>query len=323
MAKIDKHIEFVRPSTQKNYQSLVDALKSRYTHVGITNVDNVKDLKLLVTKQPDLVFLRIKKLPGTTNHSYVTPDTIWISEYLDDHGINYTGSTVAAITLDFDKAQANRVIDSAGLNTPAFFIVKEDEQSNMHEQSLNFPLFVKPLNRGDGVGIGADSVVRNFDSLEQKVSSIIKNFHGTVLVEEYLPGREFSVALLKDASSENLLAMPIEIITDVNDNGDRILGENVKREDTEQVLAVPEGHIRTSVINLARKAFSALGARDYGRIDIRLDNQGNPSFIETNLIPGLRNGYFTRACWINRQMDYSTMVLQIASSAFARQDDSR
>jgi len=322
MTKIDKHIEVVRSSDQKNYHSLADVLKSRYTQVGITNVDNIDDLKSLVAKQPDLVYLRRNKLPRLTHYPYDPSDTIWVSEYLEDRGITYTGSATAVMPVVLDKARANQVIANAGLNTSAFFVAKEDEQNIMNEHSLVYPLFVKPLSRGDGIGIGADSVVHDLNSLEQKASSIIKDFHGVALVEEYLPGREFSVALLKDISSDNLLAMPIEIITNKNGNGDRILGQNTKRENSEQVLAVPEGDIREAVINLARKAFGALGARDYGRIDIRMDNQGVPSFIEANLIPGAGNGYFTRACWINRQMDYSAMVLYIVNLAFARQGDS-
>ncbi len=318
MAKINKHIEVTRSPNQKNYDLLADSLRSRYTHVGITDVDNIDDLKLLVSKQPDLVFLRTKRLPGTIDHPNDSSDTIWISEYLDECGINYTGSAATAVALDYDKTRAKQIVGNAGLNTPAFFIAKEDEQMNIQDLSFNFPLFVKPLNCGDGVGIGADSVVRDFDSLKQKVLSIIKDFHGAALVEEYLPGREFSVALLKNLTSDNFLVMPIEIITDKNDKGDRILGRKTKREDTERVFAVPEGDLRESVIDFARKIFEVLGARDYGRIDIRMDKQGVPSFIEANLVPGIGRGYLARAYKINTGRSYDEMVLHIVDLAFSR-----
>jgi D-alanine-D-alanine ligase len=141
-------------------------------------------------------------------------------------------------------------------------------------------------------------------------------------VESYLPGREFSVALLEYMDSDKLLAMPVELITEPNAQGDSILGQTVKSEDTEHVVAVTDLALRGQLSKFAKSVFRALGARDYGRIDIRLDAHGQPQFLEANLIPGLAKhdfvSYFTAACEINQAMSYDVMILELVALCLDR-----
>jgi D-alanine-D-alanine ligase len=185
---------------------------------------------------------------------------------------------------------------------------------------LDFPLFIKPTDRGGGLGVDSDSVVHGFDQLRTKVHSITTTFRSDALIEEYLPGREFSVAILKYKNSAGYLAMPIELVAPADKNGSRLLSGQVKSENVEQVLEVTDTIVRSKVITLALAVFDALGARDYGRIDIRLDNNGTPHFLEANLIPSLISGYgsFPKACLLNIGLDYEPMIMTIANLALAR-----
>jgi D-alanine-D-alanine ligase len=99
------------------------------------------------------------------------------------------------------------------------------------------------------------------------------------------------------------------------------LSGQVKSENVEQVLEVTDLKVRSKVITLALAVFEALDARDYGRIDIRLDATGTPHFLEANLIPSLISGYgsFPKACLLNVGLDYEPMIMTIVNLALARQ----
>ena len=327
MLKINKRIEIVRSSTpglgsmgKKSAEMIRRVLEQHYEHVGISLVSDLSDLKRLAAKQPDLVFLGVKRV--SVNSIRPSGTKIWTSAYLDQQDIAYTGSTAPAIALDFSKPAAKRVIKACGMSTADYFVARRGEYTAWSVLPLNYPLFVKPPNAGGGKGIGTDSVVRDFAAFEQKVEHIHRNFGTSALVETYLPGREFSVALLEKLDSDELIAMPIELVTEPNDHGDRILGQTIKDADTEHIIAVPDGPTKQAIVDLATKAFRALGARDYGRVDIRLDEQGIPYFLEANLIPGLAQhdftSYFTAACWLNQAMDYQTMILHITELGLSR-----
>jgi len=329
MIKSSKRIEIVRSRVaglsqmgQKSCDMIQTVLAKHYEHVGISIVDTMRDLEAVIAQQPDLVFLGMKNMPLEDRAMSRTPSKIWMSAYFDGNGIAYTGSDSDAIALDFDKPAAKQVVKAAGLTTAGYFVANQGQYSDALALPLQFPLFVKPPNAGGGKGIGADSVIRDFAAFEQKVAFVTRDFHSPALVEEYLPGREFSVAILETPNSEELMVMPIELITEQNGQGDRILGQKIKAADIEHVVAVPIGAIRSSVVELATKAFRALGARDYGRIDIRLDQHGTACFMEANLIPGLAFhdfvSYFTSACWVNQTMDYETMILHIVALGLTR-----
>lgn len=325
MVKLNKHIEIVRTEIphfssmgSKSCQKIHKSLSKHYRRVGVTIVNNLTDLELLVSKRPDLVFLGLKRLPKVDNVGDVASDDVWISEYLDDRGIGYTGSDKFATELEFNKALAKELINKAGLPTAKYFTAMPGQYVSSRHLPLSFPLFIKPLNTGGGKGINDDSVVRNFLAFQRKIQAIYASFGCVSLVEQYLQGREFSVAILEDASDDKLALMPIEIITQKNARGDRILGSRVKIEDNEQVIAVDDESVKAEVNQLAADAYNLLGARDLGRIDVRMDINGKAHFLEANLMPGPGTRYFAGACHINQSMDYETMILRIVELGLAR-----
>lgn len=305
---------------------ICEVLGEYYDQVGITYINNERDLAKLIDNKPDLAFLGFKNMPSLYSGSQITQD-IWICERLDDEGISYTGSAKSAMLLDHNKDAAKEVIQAAGLLTAPYFTARPNQYSNASDLPLSFPLFIKPPQEGGGTGIDDESIVRDFNSFQRKVKIIERDFGTPALVEKYLVGREFSVALLETGLNSNILTMPIELISEPNKNGDQILSRKVKSEDTEHVIGVKPGQLRDSICRLAIDAFRALGARDYGRIDIRMDEAGNLNFLEANLIPGVAmhnfTSYFTSACQINQAMDYDSMILNIIELGLARNSDNK
>lgn len=322
--KIDMYIEIVGSSNpklnamaQKSRLTIQAALSQKYTKVAITIVDDVAGLKRLVAKKPDLVVLGMKFLLVDPTKSYDESPKLWLSSYLRQNNIEFTGSDTHSLTLEFDKQTAKKKVLDAGLRSSAYFISKMNQPVFTH--TLRFPVFVKPTNRGGSKGIDEKSVVHSNTELKSKILSIHNEYSSDALIEEYLPGREFSVAVMRKPHSDDLFTMPIEITAPVDNNGNSFLSKAVKDADTEKVLEIHDEKLKNDLSILAIGVFTALESRDYGRIDIRLDRNGLPSFIEANLMPGLSNhGYLSRCFYANEHINYSDMIQSIISLGLER-----
>lgn len=320
---IDKYIEIVGSSNPRLNAMAPDAreaisavLSKKYTKVDYTIVDDMAGLETLVAKKPDLVILGMKLVLLDPAKGYDDSPKVWLSDYLEQHGITYTGSDTEALAVEFDKPIAKQKVMDAALQSSAYFISSIKQPVFAH--NLEFPLFVKPTNRGDSKGIDEMSVVYSQPELEAKITAIHDDCSSDALIEEYLSGREFSVAVIQQSSGA-LLAMPIEITSPTDTKGNSFLSEAVKNADTERVLAVTDVDLKDKLNALAIGVFEALGSRDYGRIDMRLDTMGEPSFIEANLMPGLSDhGYLSRCFAINEDIAYEDMILSIADLGLQR-----
>lgn len=325
--KINKYIEIVS-STKPGLSSMGKisragakaALDKHYKSVGITIVNAMSDLQALVARKPDLVFLGMSFLPVNPNLGREDTEKIWLTDYLERHGIAHTGSDQAANFLESNKHFAKQKVTGAGFRTSPFYVAFQDQKLAPTDIQLSYPLFIKPTNRGGGLGIDDKSLVYTFDQLQTKVRSIASKYRSDSLIEQYLPGREFSVAILRQEDTDTFLAMPLELIAPSDQNGVRILSGNIKSSDKERFGEVGDKILKSKITRLALGAFHSLGARDYGRIDIRLDTQGQAHFLEANLLPSLLDGYgnFPKACWLNNKLDYESMLLTIVRLALDR-----
>lgn len=324
--KIDLRVEIVGSSNPRlnamvkdSQLTIAKTLKKHYQRVGISVVDDLAGLERLVAKKPDIVVLGMKLILLDLSVDYDDSPKIWLSDYLLERGIAVTGSDTLALHLEFDKDKAKQVVIDAGLPSAAYFT--SPASAPILDHSLSYPLFVKPVNRGDSKGIDEKSVVYTKNALKQKMHSIHRDLASDVLVEEYLSGKEYSVAVIRIPGSNELLALPVELQAPMDHKGNRFLSESVKEADTEQVLAVANNEVKELVSTLARRIFVALGARDYGRIDLRMDGQGIPCFIEANLMPGLStHGYLSRCFSLNGSMGYDEMIVSIVALARERVD---
>lgn len=223
--KLNSHIEIVR-STRGNLSSLsarscsaiYKVLQENYDQVGITIVNTLEDLENLVKKSPDLVFLGMKYVP---DDNIPVSKNIWLQEYLLNKGIATTGSNSSAHRLELDKAQAKQCAVDAGLITSPFYVSMHNGPPNILDPVLDYPLFVKPTSMGGGSGIDSFSVVHNNFQLNSKIASISQNHQADSLIEQFLPGREFSVAILYEKDSDILYTMPLEIVAPQNIDGEK------------------------------------------------------------------------------------------------------
>lgn len=274
---------------------------------------NKGDLAEVVKREPDLVILAVKYIPIPYE------DDIWLADYFAQHKINFTGSLREVLKYDSNKVLAKTHLTNKGIKTARYFMATPGQFNNENELPVAFPLFIKPLDAANGNGIDDLSFVTNFTEYESKVASLFNTFNQPVLAEEYLDGREFTVAIIK-VPNEELILSAVEVIPPISTHGLRILGAQTKKDDSEELIEILDNEMKHRVTSLATDAFHALGVRDYGRIDIKTDNHGECFFMEANLVPGMTQGssYFPQACNIADSYTYDKVIEQLISGGVAR-----
>ena len=243
-----------------------------------------------------------------------------IPAMLELFGVPYTGSDPATLAVTLDKGLAKRLIRQAGLNTPDFAVLTRADAPL--PDTFTFPLLVKPNAEGSSKGIGRTSVVHDEAGLRAQVKALLAAGTPSVLVEAFLPGREFTVALLGDHDAPRLLP-PMEIVFSPEAGPTPVYSFEHKLETDRsvhyQVPAEVSDELLAAIQEAALGAFLALGCRDVARIDLRLDAAGAVHFIECNPLPGITPGY-SDLCKIASAegLSYPDLIAAIIAPALAR-----
>lgn len=306
-----KHISSMSETSARD---IVATLQKHYTDVSLTNIDTTSDLQKLIERKPDLVFAGLYHVTDEASGAKV-----WLADELEKNGIRFTGSGKHANRLSLNKHLAKQRMIESGIRTATFRLVKRGDEKIADIEGLTYPLFVKPTNKSGGQGIDEFSVVRHPSLLWQKIRFIHERHYTDALVEEYLPGREFSVGVIGN-TSQDMLAMPLELVARKDSNGDRVRSRDIKVSDAEDMNEVTDLAERKVVGDFAIRAFQALGGTGYGRIDIRFNQYGIPFFLEANHIPSLiqADSSFLRAYEMTTGKSYESMILRIVQLAFER-----
>ena len=277
--------------TLKACNSALYAIQRMGHSVRLSVCETKGDLNDVVKRKPGLVVLAVKYIPVQNDAD------IWLSGYFSENRINFTGSSRDVLKFDSNKVLAKIHLTNKGTKTASYFLTTPGQYKNESELPIAFPLFLKPLDAANGNGIDDLSFVASFTDYESKVASLYSAFDQPVLAEEYLDGREFTVAVIKTAN-EKLVTSAVELIPPTSTHGLRILGAQAKKDDSENIIEIVDEEVKNRVTALAVDAFNALGVRDFGRIDIKTDNHGECYFMEANLVPGMTYGssYFPEAC---------------------------
>jgi D-alanine--D-alanine ligase len=233
-------------------------------------------------------------------------------------GIPYTGSDPGALVVTLDKALAKAAVREAGVRTPRSIVMTRGDEP--WPDGLAFPVIVKPVAEGSSKGVLPASVARTEEEAREIVRPLVARYAQGALVEEFLPGREFTVALL--GSPVPTVLAPMEIVFTAGEELP-VYSFDHKLEPTDQIRydiparVTPE--LEHELRDLALRSFLTLGCRDVGRVDLRLDREGRPSFIECNPLPGLTPGW-SDLCLIAEPagLDYRSLVGRILGSAIAR-----
>jgi D-alanine-D-alanine ligase len=235
---------------------------------------------------------------------------------LEAYEIPYVFSDPLTMALTLDKAMTKRVIRDCGIPTTDFALIARIEDAEA--VTLPFPLFLKPVAEGSGKGIGTNNKVADKAAMRATAADLLARFHQPVLVEPYLPGREFTVAITGTGDDAQVLGVS-EIVKLAGYVGDGYGLQN--KEDWHgrlDIVGAPPADAKVSG-DVALAAWRALRCRDGGRIDIRYDAAGKPNFIEVNPLAGLRPEYSDMCFIANREgVSYQQLIGKIMASFLRR-----
>jgi D-alanine-D-alanine ligase len=233
---------------------------------------------------------------------------------LEAYRIPFVFSTADVQVAAMDKALAKLVVAAAGVPTPAFAVVRSAR--DLQAVKLPYPLFVKPLAEGTSKGVQETSKVADRAQLTAKCLEVLKTYRQPALVETFLPGREFTVGLLGAGAGARLIGVSeIRFLP----GGDPSAYSYKNKMQAFDELTLATGPLADEAGAVALAAWRALGCRDAGRIDIRCDADGRPSFIECNPLAGLRPNWseLTQLAALVG-MSYDTLIGAILDEAIAR-----
>ncbi|MFO7675150.1 MAG: D-alanine--D-alanine ligase [bacterium] len=329
--------EFDRPDT-------IDGIAGALAELGheVVRVGHIRDLvaRLAAGERWDMVFNIAEGLIGPGREAQVPA-------LLDAWRIPYTFSGPVELALTLDKALTKLVVREAGIPTPAFAVVRGPE--DVARVRLPWPLFCKPVAEGTGKGIGPDSRVESLAELEQVCRRLLAAHDspaglaagkprlrrgpeeeflpdsGTdsrrvapVLVETFLPGREFTVGITGTGPSARVLGVMEVVFTD--QAGTDIYGYAIKQDYVGRVeYRLAEDAVARRAGETALAGYCALGCRDAGRVDLRCDAAGEPCFLEVNALPGLNpvHSDLPIMCRL-RGIGFRELIGMIVDSALAR-----
>ncbi len=298
--------EFDRPDT-------IDAIENALLRMGF-ETDRIGHFRSLIARVAngdrwDLVFNIAEGMYGIGRESQVPA-------LLDAYQIPYVFSDPLVNALTLHKGMTKRVVRDAGIPTADFAVV--EHEGDIAAIDLPYPLFAKPVAEGTAKGIDRTSKIKSRDELARVCRQLLKQYRQPVLVETFLPGREFTVGLVGTGENARVVGN-MEII--LLDQADPEIYTYVNKENCEELVKYVKADDamarEAEAVSLA--AYRVLGCRDGGRVDVRADANGVIKFLEVNPLAGLHPEHsdLPILCTLNG-IPYQDLMEMIVESAMDR-----
>ncbi len=272
----DANAEFDHPSTIGVIAKAIESQGYKVKKIG--NVTDV--LEKLDNLGVDIVFNISEGLSGRNRESQVPI-------LLEMAGIPFVGSDALTLGLTLDKIMAKKIFIAEKLPTPKFFAVNTAEELN-NADHCKFPLIVKPRFEGSSKGLSDSSRVENMEELKIQVEHIISIYRQPALIEEFISGQEFTVAVIGNDSPEALPVVQIKIDGKLQLNDKFYTFARIKSDRLEYICpAKISTELKNKLQDLAIRTYRAVECRDFGRVDFRVDSDGKPFVLEINPLPSL------------------------------------
>ncbi len=304
-------------SAEFDKKETIDGIAEVLTILGyeVDKIGNIYNLtkKLSEGKRWDLVFNIAEGFYGFGRESQ-------IPALLDAYKIHYTASEPLILALTLHKEMTKHIVRNFGFKTADFHLVEKEEDAE--KVNINFPLFVKPVAEGTGKGVNGKSVVYTKDELKEKCNEIIFKFNQGALVEEFLTGREFTVGIIGTENDAKVISI-MEIIAK-KDTHEQIYSYDNK-ENYETIMEykynddIEDRDLVEKCKKLALGVHKTLKCKDVSRVDIKVDKNNEPNFLEINPLPGL-NPLHSDLCLMayHSGLTYFDLIKSIVDSSLKR-----
>ena len=282
------------------------------------NNDAFSKLKEL---KPDIVFNFAEGLKGVNRESH-------IPAMLEMLQLPYLGSDPLTLGICLDKSRAKEILTYHKIPNAKFLVANRIE--DVKNANFDFPLIVKPISEGSSKGIFSSSLVKSQRELEDEVNRILISYNQPALIEEFLPGREFTVAVLGNGDEAEVLPIieiryddfPADIVPLYSYEAKWILDTKENNFDVFKCPAQLGKQLEEKIKETVLRTYNVLRCRDWSRIDVRLDKNGVPNIIEINPLPGImpdpnENSSFPKAARA-AGMNYNQLIQSALYSAAKR-----
>jgi D-alanine-D-alanine ligase len=303
----DANAEFDHPSTIQVIASAIGACGFKVKKIG--NVSSLLDK--IDNLDVDIVFNISEGLSGRNRESQVPI-------LLEMAGIPFVGADALTLALTLDKVMAKKIFIAEGIPTPKFFEVKTPEALE-NTNHFKFPLIVKPRFEGSSKGLSEDSRVENTQDLKKQVEYIINTYKQPALIEEFISGQEFTVAIIGNDPPEIMPIVQIKIDGRLKLNDKFYTFARIKSNRLEYVC--PEhldGSLKKKISDLALRTYESVECCDFGRVDFRVDNDNKPYVLEINPLPSLSTEDVFMLVAKEVGISYEDIIGKILHSAFKR-----
>ena len=311
--------EFAEWDTSETIDAVANALAALGDVIRLeANADFPQNLR---DARPDIVFNIAEGLNGVNREAHVPA----ICEF---YGIPYSASDPFTLSLCLDKARTKEVLAFHGVPTAKFSVVRGTgdwglgtrQQRVSHNgashaerrilaeslvPSPQSPVFVKPIHEGSSKGITEANYCENQQQLDAQVEFLIDRYQQPVLIEEYLPGAEFTCAVLGNGDEARVLpivgmnfeALPHGALPVYGFEAKWIWDRPEKPLEIFECPARITEELRSAIEHVVLRAYRVLGCRDWSRIDVRLDASGKPNVVEVNPLPGILPNPADNSCF--------------------------
>jgi len=274
----EKYAEF---DSKETLNDLAEAIKANGHEVEVINVkENIRDILVEKGGDIDLVFNVAEGLEGEEREALVP-------KICEELNIPFTAAGSEALINTLNKGKTKEILVKNGIPTPKFQLFNNEEEEL---NDLRFPLLVKPLLEGSSKGLFNENLVNDKEKLKEIIKKIRTNYKQSVIVEEFIDGREFTVAVVNG----NVLPI-VEILFDHLPSGiypmdsyevKWIYDDPKKGMDPLVCPAEVDEELKKKIEEVVLKTFKVLDCKDWTRVDVRLDSDGVPNVLEVNALPG-------------------------------------
>ncbi len=252
------------------------------------NGNTIRLVRFLDEEHPDLVFNLCESVGSYAIHE------MHVAGIYELMGIPYTGAGPMALGSCLNKARTKEILTYHGVPTPRFRIFSLLTERHHINGDIRFPVIVKPAHEDASTGIDNDSIVTNSETLKKRIQLIFQKYDQPALVEEYIEGRELNVAILGNNPPRVLPISEIDF-SGLPPGYPHIVTYSAKWHEGTVEYTGTKGlcpadippSIEMKIKDLALRAYTVLGCRDYARVDMRMTADGNPYVIEVNPNPDL------------------------------------
>jgi D-alanine-D-alanine ligase len=243
-----------------------------------------------------------------------------IPAILEMSGIPFVGSDAYALSLGLNKLHTKMIAQNYGIRTPKFTFLENHDQLDRN-LIPNYPVFVKLCYEGSSMGLDEHSKIFDFSELQRHVTYLIRTYKQPVIVEEFIAGTEIDVPIIGTKPQEVFGVVGISL--DEKEMGERFLTSKIVYQDGYCFRYPLNAAFETEVSKMALGIYNAIGCRDFGRVDMRIDKEGKPYLLEINPYPFLGKHSSFNYIAEKKGFTYKEIIGMILQSAIDRYSQSQ